>query len=311
MDLILRNIKWLGCVHCVTNSKTLQNDQLRGKFKFLMNTLHKKNFKRFKLWVSSFSDEIGMALHFVFIGFLRYLLRSTTWTTYWKHFTRCWAFATIPWMGMVITTRIVSNKLGRSVYYHSINTFVMNSNSTKPPWFKSSDGQWESTEECRRKQNANWQYSDQQYLTACRKPYAGNEEATVKSRKFGKSETFSKNFHDWNQKIKNCHFVSKYLFADIRALLAFIKQRHPSCFRKVTFIAMIEPTLKNKSQLCKRQKRLEKLQQLLDEQEVQLKNIKDSMAYCGNETLDSAKYDTVFAKVLRLYSRIRRIKSIN
>jgi hypothetical protein len=49
MDLILRNIKWLGCSHCANNTKTLINDQLRGKFKFLMNTLQKKNFKRFKM----------------------------------------------------------------------------------------------------------------------------------------------------------------------------------------------------------------------------------------------------------------------
>jgi hypothetical protein len=49
MDLVLRNIKWLGCIHCVYNAKTFVNDQLRGKLKFLLNTLQKKNSKRFKL----------------------------------------------------------------------------------------------------------------------------------------------------------------------------------------------------------------------------------------------------------------------
>jgi hypothetical protein len=47
-DLALRNVKWLGCVHCQSSSKSFLNDQLRGKVKLLLDRLNKKNSKRFK-----------------------------------------------------------------------------------------------------------------------------------------------------------------------------------------------------------------------------------------------------------------------
>jgi hypothetical protein len=48
MDLILKNIRWLGCAHCQSNNKTLINDQLRFKFKLLLNELHETSSKRFR-----------------------------------------------------------------------------------------------------------------------------------------------------------------------------------------------------------------------------------------------------------------------
>jgi hypothetical protein len=48
IDLAMRNIKWLGCNICQANLKSFQNDQLRGKIKFLLGRLQKKNPKRFK-----------------------------------------------------------------------------------------------------------------------------------------------------------------------------------------------------------------------------------------------------------------------
>lgn len=48
IDLAMRCMKWLGCTICQINAKNFLNDQLRGKIKFLLGRLHKKNPKRFK-----------------------------------------------------------------------------------------------------------------------------------------------------------------------------------------------------------------------------------------------------------------------
>jgi hypothetical protein len=47
-DLVIRNMKWLGCVYCQSNSKSFSNDQLRGKTKLIIGRLYKKNSIRFK-----------------------------------------------------------------------------------------------------------------------------------------------------------------------------------------------------------------------------------------------------------------------
>lgn len=54
VDLALRNIKWLGCSICQTNSKSFHNDQLRGKIKFLLGRIQKKNSKRFRAFFKTF-----------------------------------------------------------------------------------------------------------------------------------------------------------------------------------------------------------------------------------------------------------------
>jgi hypothetical protein len=56
-----RNAKWLGCNHCHTMSKSFLNDQLRGKVKLILNSLYKKNPKRFKEYFEMFisTDEIN------------------------------------------------------------------------------------------------------------------------------------------------------------------------------------------------------------------------------------------------------------
>ncbi len=54
IDLTMRIIKWLGCSICDANSKSFQNDQLRGKIKFLLGRLQKKNSKRFKKYLFIF-----------------------------------------------------------------------------------------------------------------------------------------------------------------------------------------------------------------------------------------------------------------
>ena len=59
-DLVLRNIKWLGCIHCKTVSKSFYNDQLRGKIKLLLTRLHKKNPKRFRDYFKSFTYKSDM-----------------------------------------------------------------------------------------------------------------------------------------------------------------------------------------------------------------------------------------------------------
>jgi hypothetical protein len=65
---------------------------------------------------------------------------------------------------------------------------------------------------------------------------------------------------------------------------------------------MLEPVLKMKTQMKTKKKRLAKLQKLLDEQEVQLKNLKESMEFNGNDTAENVnvKSDGVLKVCLKL-----------
>ena len=63
VDLAMRNIKWLGCTICQVNLKNFQNDQLRGKIKFLLGRLQKKNPKRFKRYSNIYASFITNLLH--------------------------------------------------------------------------------------------------------------------------------------------------------------------------------------------------------------------------------------------------------
>ncbi len=53
-DLVLRNIKWLGCVYCQSSAKSFSNDQLRGKTNLIIGRLYKKNPSRFKKFFKTF-----------------------------------------------------------------------------------------------------------------------------------------------------------------------------------------------------------------------------------------------------------------
>jgi hypothetical protein len=58
-DLVLRNIKWLGCLYCCSHqsssaAKSFSNDQLRGKTKLIISRLYKKNPSRFKKFFKTF-----------------------------------------------------------------------------------------------------------------------------------------------------------------------------------------------------------------------------------------------------------------
>lgn len=56
-DLALRNIKWLGCLNCQTNSKSFLSDQLRGRVKLILGRLFKKNRKRFESFFRKFIEK--------------------------------------------------------------------------------------------------------------------------------------------------------------------------------------------------------------------------------------------------------------
>ena len=72
-DLVLRNIKWLGCVYCQSSAKSFSNDQLRGKTKLIIGRLYKKNPNRFKKFFKTFieTSEINHLLE-IFHALLGY-----------------------------------------------------------------------------------------------------------------------------------------------------------------------------------------------------------------------------------------------